>query len=406
MIRYLRLLAASVFVLMAAIVAFTVAVDPYDVVGTPTRSGFNAVKHGIGRHARTTKAYAVRHVQPQTVIFGSSRAESAFNPGHAGFAARPVYNLAFPAASLYEILRYFQHVTEVAPVREALVSLDFGMFDAARAKPTWDFDEKRLAVDADGHLQPLAWRDLAGLIVSGDALRDSLWSLRHQNRTLNTYGRDGLRDEAADIPEILNKHGGHRKTFIGNEKGFACLFADSRDHFSFTDPVRGIDTLDIVRRLAQRARQKGVRLTLLIAPVHARHLEVIEQSGLGPTFAEWKRRLAAVAEAEHVALWDFAQVNSVTTEPVPLLGDQQTIMRWFRESSHARGNAGEYALNRIYEVGPQIADYGRRLDGSDLNTVLPVDRAALENWRRGHGEDMREIATLFSRCGMTKAEAD
>jgi hypothetical protein len=404
--RYLFLLTAFVVALVTGIVAFTVAVDPYDLVGTQIIDGFNAVKHGIGHHARTTKAYVVRHAAPRTVIFGSSRAESAFNPRHPGLTAQPAYNLAFPAASLYEILRYFQHATAIAPVEEAIVSLDFGMFDANRAAPTWDFDERRLSVDAAGRPQPLYWRDIAALVLSSDAVKVSLWSLRHQQRTLDTYGRDGLRDEQADIPEILSEHGGHRKAFLHNEQGFVCGFAESRATFTFHSEARQLDTIDLLRELLDVAAARHVRLVLLIPPVHARHLELIRQSGMWDAFEEWKRRVALLATDRGVPFWDFAAANSVTTEAVPALGDTASVMRWFRESSHARGNAGTYALNRIFGVGEQIADYGRRLDADDVDGALAVDRRALADWRARFPGDEAEIADLLRRCAPGMARFD
>lgn len=396
--RYLVFVASLTLALLAAIAGFDAFIDPFDVFGAPAVSGINAVKHGIRSHTRTAKAYAIRHAAPRTVILGSSRSESAFSPAHPGFRARPVYNLAFSGAGIYEMLRYFQHAAAVAPVEEAIVAVDFGMFDATRARPTWDFDEARLAVSRDGRPQPTPWRDLASLLLSADAVKESWWSLRHQGDRRTTYGRDGLRDEQYDIPEILREYGGHRKTFLQNEQGFVCGFADSRASFTFRDDARGVDTIGLVGELMDAAVARRVRLVLLIPPIHARHLEVIRQSGLWDAFEEWKRRLAAEAAAHGVAFWDFAQANPVTTEPVPPLGDTASAMRWFRESSHARGDAGSHALNRIYGVGEQIAGYGRRLDGAGLEAALAADRQALAAWRDAAPADVAEIADLLRRC--------
>lgn len=384
--------------LVVAITGLNAFIDPFDVFGAPAFDGVNAVKHGIRSHTRTAKAYAVRRAAPRTVILGSSRAESAFYPSHPGFRARPVYNLAFSAAGIYEMLRYFQHAVAVAPVEEAVVTVDFFMFDAARASPSWDFAEQRLAVARDGMPQATPWRDLASLLLSADAIKESWWSLRHQRDRRSTYGRDGLRDEQYDIPEILNEYGGHRKTFRHNEQGFICRFAEAGPGFAFRDESRRLDTLDLVRELADYAAARRVRLILLVPPVHARHLEVIRQSGLWGEFEEWKRRLAALATARGVAFWDFSQANSVTTEAVPPAGDATSVMRWFRESSHARGNAGAYALNRVYGVGEQIADFGRRLDGADAEAALAADRQALAAWRDRFPQDVAEIADLLRRC--------
>lgn len=396
--RYPFLVGALSLALLASLAAFNAFIDPFDVFGAPLVDGVNAVKHGIRTHTRTSKAYAVRRAAPRTIILGSSRGESAFYPSHPGFRARPVYNLAFSGAGIYEMLRYFEHAAATAPVEQALVAIDFSMFDATRARPSWDFDEGRLAVAADGTPQPAPWRDLASLLLSGDAAKESWWSLRHQRDRRTTYGRDGLRDEQYDIPEILNEYGGHRKTFLGNEQGFICEFAAQKADFSFRSDARGIDTMDMLRKMMDEAAARHVQLIVAVPPVHVRHLEVIRQAGLWQRFEDWKRRVAVLAAAHDFVFWDFAQASPVTTEPLPPLGDTSSVMHWFRESSHARGTAGAAALNRIFGVGDQVPDYGRRLDDANLDARLAADRASLAAWERGHREDVAEIAELLRRC--------
>jgi len=396
--RYLRFLAAFVILLLAAVASFNAFIDPYDVFGSPSVDGINRVKHGIRTHTRTAKAYVVKRLQPKTIILGSSRSESAFRPSHPAFIQQPVYNLAFSGAGIYEMLRYFQHATAVAPIREAVVAVDFGMFDAQRARPTWDFDESRLAVSRDGQRNPPPWRDLGSLLLSADALKESSWSLRHQRDKRTTYGSDGLRDESYDIPEILNEYGGHRKTFMHNEQGFACGFLSQTQDFTFSNPNTGVDTIALVAELLDHAQSKGVKITLLIPPIHVRHLEVIHQSGLWPRFEEWKRRLVGVADIHGVALWDFSQANPVTTEAVPPPGDNQTAMHWFRESSHALSSAGTAALDRIYGIEQQVPGYGRRLQSETLDADLASDRRTLDHWRAETSVDVAEITDLLGRC--------
>ncbi|MRR50482.1 MAG: hypothetical protein EG825_06145 [Rhodocyclaceae bacterium] len=392
---YLVRLALFVFALLGVIAGFDAFIDPYDVFGTPTVDGINRVKHGIRTHTRTAKAYVVRRVQPKTIILGSSRAESAFRPSHPGFTRLPVYNLAFSGAGIYEVMRYFQHAVSVAPVEEAVIALDFGMFDP-RTHPAWDFKEERLAVDSTGRPQPTPWADLASLLLSGDALKESWKSLRQQRAHRTTYGPDGLRDESFDIPEILNEYGGHRKTFLGNEQMFACLYAGYGGHMAFTDTSRHLDTLDLARQIMDLAVEKKVRLTLLIPPLHVRHLETLHQGGVWSSFEEWKRSLTALAAQRDIPLWDFAQANPITTEELPPLGDRSTAMRWFRESSHALSSAGSAALDRIYGVG--LPAYGRQLRPDNIDFALAQDREALSAWHVSHSDDVTEIRSLFPRC--------
>ena len=133
----------------AVVVSFNLLMDPYGVYDIPGIDGINIDKPVFRSHSRLAKAYQVRHQKPAAIILGTSRGDVGLDPNHPGWGGHPVYNLAFPVASIYEMLRYFQHAHSVNPLKQVVIDFDFFQFQKGHL-PRSDFDEKNLAVDSNG----------------------------------------------------------------------------------------------------------------------------------------------------------------------------------------------------------------------------------------------------------------
>ena len=105
--------------------ALAVAVDPYDVFGSPRLPGINTVRPLYETHVPVAKPYQVRRIRPEAVILGSSRAEVGLDPRHPGWAGKSVFNFGLPSASSYEVMLAFLHAQAGAPLKQAVVGLDF-----------------------------------------------------------------------------------------------------------------------------------------------------------------------------------------------------------------------------------------------------------------------------------------
>ena len=97
-------------------------------------------------------------------------------------------------------------------------------------------------------------------------------------------------------------------------------------------------------------------------------------------------------------IWDFSGYNSLTTEPVPPLGDTETRMHWYFESSHYQKSLGDLVLDRIFdhqEPGRTVPDdFGILLTSATLEAHLAQIRADRKRWRKAHPEDVAEIEAL------------
>ncbi|HEX8962768.1 MAG TPA: hypothetical protein VF801_07170 [Rhodocyclaceae bacterium] len=406
---YLRLLAIMFGTSLLALAGFNWLLDPYGVFDAPALPGINTVKHGYANHLRLAKAHAVARIRPRAVILGSSRAETAFDPGHPGFPVRPVYNLAMSGAGIYEMLRYLQHAESVRRLDLAVAVVDFFGFNAAwPVQP--GFEESRLRATADGTPSGGSATDLLAALLSRDATADSWWELRHQRDGGTTYDpRTGLRDESFDAPAILAA-GGYREAFRNNADYFVRYgYYPSKPPRPFAFADRQADSFASFRRLMDTAHANGTRLILVIPPVHAEQLELIHVLGLWPLLEQWKRNLAGLVaddaarhpEARACELWDFSGYNDITLEPVPAAGDAVTRMHWYREGSHFTRAAGDLVLDRILGTpgraysGPK--GFGIRLDRDNVEQVLAAARAGRERWLASHAEVAADVARIAAR---------
>ncbi|CAN7386633.1 hypothetical protein LJR220_003440 [Bradyrhizobium sp. LjRoot220] len=109
--------------------AVVVLVDPHYVFGTPDIPGINVVRPRYENHLPAAKPYQVRRIKPDAVILGSSRAETGLDPRHPAWAGKNVFNFGLPGASSYEVMLAFRHAQASAPLKQAVVGLDFFGFN-------------------------------------------------------------------------------------------------------------------------------------------------------------------------------------------------------------------------------------------------------------------------------------
>jgi hypothetical protein len=118
-------LGLSILLLPLLIAGFFVAVDPYYVFGSPSLRGFNAVRPYYAPYVVAVKPYQMWRMRPPAVVLGASSAEVGIDPRHPGWESDKVFNFALPSSNSYAIMLAFLHAQKVAPLKQAVVNLDF-----------------------------------------------------------------------------------------------------------------------------------------------------------------------------------------------------------------------------------------------------------------------------------------
>ena len=404
MSRYLRLLAVFVTLLCAALAGFNALIDPYGYFDPPTISGVNELPLGFNHRPLLAKSLAVSELRPATIILGNSRAEAAYDPQHPAITLRPAYNLAIGGAGLSMLHRYFLEALAAGGLRQVILALDLTMFDPAANAADASLDTV-LLTDAAGKPDGDArkWRRLVFILLSGTTSSDSWWSYTHQHKPVAIYSRSGLREEAYDIAQVA-REGGPRRASLRVESSF--LAGTLRDVESASFRTNYAATLAALQEIVDLSAKRGIQLTLIINPIHARQTDALAAAGLWPLYESWKRDLVSAAQRspELVSLWDFSGVSSCTAESLPPDTNAASAMRWYRESSHFRRVLGNRVLDRVFGRPDDGAcpSFGRRLEPATLAAALAEQRAALRDWVETHAADATEIEYLAKQFGRTR----
>lgn len=371
------LLVASVNLVLIAL--FNTFVDPYGVMNSPTRVGFNKVKPEKNEHVRLFKAVEISRLKTKMIVLGSSRSEFGIDPKHPAFNDyQPAYNLAITGANMYETMRYFQHAIATQPnLKEIVLGIDFFMFNGYRDKKP-GFRESRLGTTK------LTLQDAFEAMLSLNALTSSLDTINSNKRDPNAVGYfypDGRRDAKYYIQYIYQNK--------PREVVFKTTLQDflTKPDFYKTYQLSS-SRLNDLKTIIATCEQRGINLKIFISPSHATEWEAIRVAGLWLVFEQWKWEVANMAP-----IWDFSGYNSITTEPI------SNKMKNYIDNSHYRKEVGDLVLNRMFHYQEESvpADFGVLLTPANVESHLEKIRADREAWAKNHPDVVQFVEDLKPR---------
>lgn len=389
--NYIIHISIATLVALVVLAGFNWLIDPYNIWDAPEIQGVNRFKSELGSHERIFKIVGLARRHANTVILGTSRSDIGLNPSHDALG-RDAINLAMSGQPYRETRMLFDSQYDQKRIHTFVIGLDFPAANTLVPYPA-DFEIKNFE----------SLRSLQ-LLISISTLENSVLTIAKNKADLSdVWSENGLRLWS---DEYVKNGGGHRKLMRSSEKAYlqsylpppSCLF-------SFASSSGKLSPLDEIRAILSRAYREHIVLKLLISPSHARQWETLRAVGLWDKWEEWKRRLVQMNEEEAqragrqpFPLWDFSGYNSISMETVPALGDTETIMRWYIESSHYTSAAGDLVLDRIFNFkSPERTvpdDFGVLLSSHNIDAHLANIRKAREHYRQTHPEDVAEIEAL------------
>lgn len=375
-------------------------VDPFDIFRLIAIPGVNTNKIMAVKNMRMHKAYEVVRKQPRSIILGNSTAEAALAPEHSGFSVGPVYNLAIPGATMYEILKNFEHAHATRRLHTVLLSLDFGSFEIYSVQQQGDFNEDRLMTRGN-MFSPwffLYKTDLLSSLFSLEAAKMSLATLRKQGEVDDCLD-NGMRDWNILLKGML-KEKGAVASFAGKEdelmRGIAARPTKKRE-------VRGQEgAYKYLQELISICYRDNVSLILLIPPNHVRRSGLLDLTGMGEILGAWKKRVVSMNEMlarqngkPSFPVWDFSGPSRYTTELLPRDDKKDQEMEWHWESAHYKRALGDVVLARIlpsrHSSSERVDDFGEMLTSRNVETVNLKQTAALKKYSESHPQDIAEL---------------
>jgi hypothetical protein len=354
---YLKSFSISAVIIVILIVGFNRLINPYAIYDGPLIKGINEKKPVISRYLRMSKAGIIRNFQPSSIILGTSKGELGIDPSHPGWILKPVYNLSFSGANLYESYRYLQHANKVSPLKQVLLLLEFEMFNASANHNSVDFSEDRLAVNYYNQSNPFYYlSDSVETLFSLDAIIDSFKTILNQKSNV-LYFDNGLRNDYTKLM-ILRKNGDRLPAF--NQKNNANeLYAFQSHH---------LDNWEIFNKFLSFARSQKIDLILAISPQSEYDYNKIASSIGLEKFEYWKEQLVNINEKvaneynePPFTLWDFSDINSFnfTNNWRVSIEENNHSIQWFLDSAHFKRELGDIILDKIFEYSyPDRKEYG------------------------------------------------
>jgi hypothetical protein len=385
--RYLLYLVISFLLLLSITGAISYYYDP---LGFFRLHGLRS-KSLLGNHRwgddRTVNALVVPGVESDTLLFGTSRVQHGFylnDPDirrHIGSG----YNLALKGASVEEIDRYCRYALQHHVPSNIVIGLDFGKFlfaDRPNYSPFMNYGST-LTERLMGAIHRIIFALWSRYTLE---TASKMWSREH------SYYLDGTKNMSNS--EIKLKEIGVRAKSKLIEGHISANLRQDIDQSKFRSRV------DILSDLVGHACNKSIGVKLFISPVHVRQLLMLKAIGLQERFFDWKREVTAIAERHRavgcrVGLVDFSRVTAYTAEPLPPMGDLETLPNWYWDSSHYNKSLGKLMLYRLWGDDDAPGDFGVTLTGEVIDRETNASRDELVLYHDEHSGLVKELNDII-----------
>jgi len=331
-----------VFFIFICIGIFNYIIDPYGIYNF----NINLPKIMQEDKIRLIKAIKIKDIKPASIILGTSRAETGYNPENTYFL-QPSFNAGNSGASMYEERKYFEYALYQGNLKQVLLVIDYIMFDALQQRHVLDFDTY--------FNQSIFFK--YKYLFSLKTLRDSIRTIKQNKKDYIAYLYNGQREHNYKLKYIMD-HGGYSKVFY--DKNY---YINYLPEYKYKDTHKlSFKDFNIILNLCYKY---NIKLTIIFGPSHILQWEALDRYIGYKNWLKWKKDivldvydLARKYNQKPFKVVDFAIYNKWTSEKIPT--NLQDNMKYYWESSHYKNCLGELVLNYLKYRKPKGL-------GSELN---------------------------------------
>ena len=322
---YLKVL-ALVALPITLIAGFNYLIDPYRVWSAPKISHVNEVSDYAGAKDWIQVARAIRRDRPKALIFGTSTSMQLDATEYSKHVGVRAYNAGMVMASTSTIREYFDMAVHEQPdLQHVLLALDFLQFNEL------------------------------GDITQSTRRPSSVPPLLTEEGLAMLFSKDGVAASAATLALNITQ-GEPEQSTPGSPEVFDRYLESAMAQRGNYDPYRLSESaLEDLEYMAATCAQRDIKLTVVITPMHAEHLNALYSAGLGDKYGEWLRRVAA-----KTPVWDFSGYNHITTEPVV------SQMKSYHDPFHYTTSVGTLMIRRSVGAGATSPEFGVRVTEFDV----------------------------------------
>jgi len=375
---------------LAVVAAVNLLVDPIGAFPTLHLRSLEPYRPRVDN--RPAKAELAHRSGWEIVTLGSSRVLSGLPADYPLFRSNRTVNLAMTAPMITELASALRVVraNNGKPPRMLILGLDFYMFTDG-PDSVLDFLESRFNPDLD-RVDYFAKR-LVGLKATEDSVE--VLKNRLRGRTLELQDRDGF---------MKHRVGGefsHRPVFEQVMRAFAPGYRAM--------PYDTSNRVEVLRKILRDCREQNIDVRLIIMPIHALEMELLQACGKSEGFENLKRTLVRLLADEglegKVPLLDATGYAGPVAEEVPPAEVHGLAMKYFIENSHATPALGEMLLNRLFGTGG-TNQFGVLLTRTNIEEHLQQERKDREAYLRTHPEDGQWPHRIVDSLPPLKRKAD
>ncbi len=291
--------------------SFTAWTDPYWLWRANLSGPQNRV---LDVKMRFAKAAQIITRDADVLFLGSSTVYRGLDP-HSLDPSLRAYNLGISSLRIVEARAYLIYALLHLRLKTGGVGLNYFMFDSrTRFEPGF---EPRLEQPGYGLVV------LMTALFSLDALKDCFpdRDADAQARADGTWHADGFKSTNPRTPADVEH----------------ALETDRRSSGETIPDARAYQAL---RELIEAARHAQVPVKIYISPVHDRLRALVSEGKVGQ-YAQWRRRVAAIARTEGAEFFDFSQDTGIARSPL------DGHSGYFFDGLHFMPSVGNAILNRL-----------------------------------------------------------
>lgn len=385
--NYLRHLICFWLLAMISTIIVNIVVDPFAIFNLLAIPGFNQEKPALTYNVRAFKLRQIAEQKPKHLILGSSRAQIGL-PDFKHEDGEFYYNAGVPQATISEIHDLLVYSHSKTPLKSIILTVDFFGFNA-------NLPSLSQIKGESSEYEPFSFEDKLAGVIGWSGVKGSVRTLLHN---LNAYQQKAKLNANPNLTEILISA---RSRFEASERHFLTshiyLPLPSKQ-FTFGDQDKS--TFNIYQSILSKCEQEHIDCKVVILPMHARHMAMIEQLNLWDDFEEWKEKLVQITHqsSPDIKLLDFTGFDAFSIEDVSLQETSNPLYHWV-DSSHMSPTLGRVILNKIANLSD--LNYGQQLSIENIqqhNKQLSEDK---NHYKLTHPEIFCEIQALIDATAKT-----
>jgi hypothetical protein len=382
----IALLLSTIFLLLI-ISGFNRLIDPFWYYQDSEIKNINQVKTKVERFERHVKPQILQRRQVEAIILGSSFSEIGFDPQNMDFNAQGQlkgYNFAFAGSGWARTFCYFKYAIQHAPVQRIVLGIH-----PQTALPMIDCAEILPEIKAFSQTK---------LLLSLQALKASISTLRKQKTHQSTHTRDGLYYYTRGKPGTAGRFHEFFKTALYQNKN--CRFESLKNNTKFQMVNHQFPTqtkkqdFSGLQHLMQLAIKHKIDLNIFAYPKHALSMEL---DILCQNYQAIWSGLATIADLTEIQqrkvnLWAFFSYNAYTTERII---NKQPI--YWQDPEHFNFEFGDQMLKVMFKTKPQQFSFGYQIRSHTIKNLYAKFNQQREKFLQHHPQFLTELHHIINR---------